>query len=344
MQPGTPPAQLQLGLIGTGRIGRVHAEHLSRRLPGVKLVMVSDVNEASARECAAQFQVPEANGDFRRLLERPDIHAVVICSSTDTHAEIIEAAAGAGKHVFCEKPIDFDLRRIDHALGAVERAGVLLQVGFNRRFDANFRRIREAVASGAIGVPHQLHIISRDPSPPPIDYVRKSGGLFMDMAIHDFDMARFLLNDEVAEIYATGGVRVNPAIGEAGDIDTAVVLLKFASGATGIIENSRQALYGYDQRAEVFGSGGAIRVDNNYPNTAILSGADRIHRDLPLNFFMDRYLDSYLAEMKAFIEAVRNGGPSPVSGAAGRAPVVMAKAARRSWQENRPIKLAEITE
>src|SRR5690606_17935810 len=184
---------------------------------------------------------------------------------------IIEEAAAAGKHVFCEKPIDTDLARIDRALEAVKRAGVLLQVGFNRRFDPNFRRVRQAIINGEVGIPHQLHIVSRDPAPPPIEYVRTSGGLFLDMTIHDFDMAVFLMDEPVREVYATGGVRVDPAIGQAGDIDTATIVLKFQGGAVAVIENSRRAVYGYDQRLEVFGSGGAIRIENNYPNTAILS-------------------------------------------------------------------------
>ena len=241
-----PP--VRLGLIGAGRIGRLHAEHLSLRIPEADLVVVTDVNEPAAAACAERYRVRDAAADYRRILERPDIDAVVICSSTDTHTRMIEDAAAAGKHVFCEKPIDMDLDRIDRALEAVRRAGVLLQVGFNRRFDANFRRVRQAIVQGEIGTPHQVHITSRDPAPPPIDYVRRSGGLFMDMTIHDFDMARFLTGADVTEVYASGGVRVDPAIGEAGDLDTAVVVLKFAEGVIGVIENCRQAVYGYDQR------------------------------------------------------------------------------------------------
>lgn len=333
---------VRLGLIGAGRIGRLHAEHLRLRIPEAELLMVTDVDEPAAIACAERYQIPGSGADYRRILERPDIDAVVICSSTDTHTRIIQDAAAAGKDVFCEKPIDTDLGRIDRALEAVRRAGILLQVGFNRRFDANFRRVRQAVKQGEIGTPHQLHIVSRDPAPPPIEYVRKSGGLFMDMTIHDFDMARFLIDAEVMEVYACGAVRVDPAIGEAGDLDTAVVILKFANGVVGMIENCRQAVYGYDQRVEVFGAGGSIRIDNNYPNTALLSGKDRVHRDLPLHFFMDRYTESYLEELRAFLAAVRADGPSPVSGEAGRAPVVMALAARRSWEQNRPVRLEEI--
>ncbi len=333
---------LKLGLIGAGRIGRLHAEHLQRRIKGAEVVMVTDAVSAAASACAKDFGIGGSGTDFRALLARQDVAGVVVCSPTDTHTQIIEEACAAGKHVFCEKPIDADLGRIDRALAAVRKAGVILQVGFNRRFDANFQRVRRAIASGEIGTPHQIHVISRDPGPPPIEYVRRSGGLFMDMTIHDFDMVRYLAGDEVTEVYATGGVRVDPAIGEAGDIDTAVILLKFRGGATGMIENCRQAVYGYDQRVEVLGSAGAIRIDNNYPNTALLSTRDHVRRDLPLNFFMERYVESYLEEMRLFLEAIRAGGPSPLSGEEGRVPVVMAQAASRSLRENRPVALAEI--
>jgi myo-inositol 2-dehydrogenase/D-chiro-inositol 1-dehydrogenase len=337
-----PETQLKLGLVGAGRIGRLHAEHLQHRIPGATLAVVTDVNESAARACAQQFNIPEAAADHRAILDRTDISAVVICSSTDTHTRIIEDTAAARKHIFCEKPIDTDLARIDRALAAIQQAGVLLQVGFNRRFDPNFSRIRRAIVEGEIGDPHQVHIISRDPAPPPVEYVRRSGGLFMDMTIHDFDMARFLIDSPVTEIFAAGGVRVDPRIGEAGDIDTAGVLLKYESGAMGFIENCRQAVYGYDQRVEVFGSSGSIRADNNYPNSAILNLSQRVQRDLPLRFFMDRYVESYLEEMRAFLNAIRTSGPSPVPGEAGRAAVVMAQAAQRSWRENRPVRLADM--
>jgi len=333
---------LGIGLVGAGRIGRLHAEHLRLRLRGADLRMVSDVQAAAARSCAEEFGIPRHGTDYREMLASPDIGALVVCSSTDTHTEIIEAAAAAGRHVFCEKPIDTDLARIDRAVAAVRRAGVILQVGFNRRFDPNFRRVREAVVAGEMGTPHQVHIISRDPAPPPPEYVRRSGGMFMDMSIHDFDMAQYLVGDRIEEVYAVGGVRVDPAIGEAGDIDTATVLLRFAGGVVATIENCRQAAYGYDQRVEVFGSRGMVRVDNNYPNTAILSGAEGVRRDLPLNFFMQRYVESYLEEMRAFLDAIRRGAGSPVSGEDGRVPVVVAMAALKSLQARRPVALSEI--
>jgi myo-inositol 2-dehydrogenase/D-chiro-inositol 1-dehydrogenase len=333
---------INLGIIGAGRIGRLHAANLCQRVPGAKVVMVTDALAASAESCAAQLGIPAHGTDYQAVLNRPDIQAVVICSPTDTHTGIIQAAAAAGKHVFCEKPIDVDLGRIDLAIAAVRKAGIVFQVGFNRRFDPNFQRVRTAVASGEIGTPHQVHIISRDPSPPPIEYIRVSGGIFLDMTIHDFDMAQFLVDSPIVEVFATGDVRVDPAIGEAGDLDTVVVLLKYANGATAVIENCRQAAYGYDQRVEVFGSAGAIRIDNNYPNNAILSTREWVRRDLPHHFFLTRYTESYIAEMQAFLEAIRHGRRSPVSGEDGRIPVVIAMAARRSLQTNRPVRLSEI--
>jgi myo-inositol 2-dehydrogenase/D-chiro-inositol 1-dehydrogenase len=335
-------SELTVGLIGAGRIGKLHAEHLRGRIPRANLKMVADIDENAAKQCAAHVGACDASTDYREVLDHPGIQAVVICSSTDTHARLIEEAAAVGKHIFCEKPIDHDLDRIDRALAAIERAGVLLQIGFNRRFDANFRRVKEAVESGEIGTPHLMHIISRDPAPPPIEYIEKSGGLFLDMTIHDLDMSRFLISSEVDEIYAAGAVRVDPAIGAAGDLDTSVIVLKFANGVIGTIDNSRQAVYGYDQRVEVFGSGGSVSSGNNYPNAATIRGRESVYRDLPLNFFIERYTDSYLEEMTQFVDAVLTGGPSPLDGAEGRIPVVMAQAAWKSYQENRPVKLTEI--
>lgn len=333
---------LTIGAIGAGRIGRVHAENLMYRIPEANLIAISDVVVEAAEGLAAEMGVPAAYKDHRRILEDERIEAVLICSSTDTHAQMIEEAAEAGKHIFCEKPIALDLGRIDQALEAVEQAGVKLQVGFNRRFDPSFRRVQEIVASGGIGDPHILRITSRDPAPPPIEYIRVSGGIFLDMTIHDFDMARFLMGSEVEQIYVAAGVLVNPAIGEAGDVDTAVITLEFANGALGIIENSRKATYGYDQRAEVFGSGGSVNAGNNYPNSAWVRDAVSVRRDLPLNFFMDRYTEAYVAEIRAFVECILEDGPPPVSGFDGRAPVVMGYAAAKSLAEGRPVKLSEV--
>lgn len=337
----TPP--LGVGLIGAGRIGHVHAMNLALRLPQARLLAVADVNEAAAHAVARQWGVPRATTDYRRLLDDPAIEAVLICSATDTHAEQIMAAAEAGKHIFCEKPIDHSLNRIDAALTVVDQAGVKFQIGFNRRFDTNYARVRAAIHNGEVGAPHLMHIISRDPAPPPIAYIKVSGGIFLDMTIHDFDMARFLMGCDATEVYAVGGVMVDPAIGEAGDLDTALVTLKFENGALGVIDNSRRAAYGYDQRVEVLGSLGSVATQNNFPNTAVVSTAAGIHRDLPYNFFMERYTESYVAELAAFVDAVAHDKPVAVTGADGRAPVVMGMAARLSIEEQRPVRLDEIT-
>jgi myo-inositol 2-dehydrogenase/D-chiro-inositol 1-dehydrogenase len=336
------PGKLTCGVIGAGRIGQLHAKHLSHRTAQAELTMISDIAEHAARQCAEECHGVPYSTEYHDILNHADIQAVLICSSTDTHARMIEEAAAAGKHIFCEKPIDHDLDRIDSALAAVNKAGVLLQVGFNRRFDANYQRVRQAVQSGEIGEPHLMHIISRDPAPPPIEYIRVSGGIFLDMTIHDFDMARFLIGSEVEEVYTAGAVRVDERIGAAGDIDTLMIMLKFANGVIATIDNSRQAVYGYDQRVEVFGSGGCISVANNYPNAATIQTKRTVHRDLPLNFFLERYIDSYLKEIDQFVKAVLNGSPVPVSGSDGRLPVVMAHAARKSYEENRPVRLDEI--
>jgi myo-inositol 2-dehydrogenase/D-chiro-inositol 1-dehydrogenase len=337
---------LNIGLIGAGRIGKIHGETVARRVPAARLAGIADVYLPAAKELAARLEVAgtglRVTADYRHLLDDKQIDAVVIASASDTHARIIEEAAAAGKQIFCEKPIDFDLGRIDRALAAVERAGVSLQVGFNRRFDANFRRVREMVAAGDIGRPHILRVTSRDPAPPPIEYVKVSGGLFLDMTIHDFDMARFLIGSEVREVYATGAVLVDPAIGEAGDVDTALVTLTFENGVIGSIDNSRRAVYGYDQRVEVFGSEGMVAAGNEQPDRVFHANAEGMHASLPYYFFLERYLDSYIAEMGAFVEAVLAGKATPVSGEDGRVPVVMGLAALRSLREKRPVALAEI--
>jgi len=340
--------KINVGLIGAGRIGRLHAEHLAFRISGANLLVVSDVIMEAAQKCAAELGVPTATRDHRAIMENPDIEAVIICSSTDTHSLMIEQAAAAGKHIFCEKPIDHDLARIDRALAAVEEAtdrsgrGIKLQIGFNRRFDPNFWRVRELVASGEIGEPHILRITSRDPAPPPIEYIKVSGGIFLDMTIHDFDMARYLIGSEVEEVYVAAGVMVDPAIGEAGDVDTAVITLRFENGVIGTIDNSRQAVYGYDQRVEVFGSGGMVAVSNKTPDLAVVSDDKSVHGPLPLHFFIERYTDSYVAEMRAFIECIQRDETPPVTGIDGRIPVVMGYAAAKSYAENRPVRLSEI--
>lgn len=333
---------LRFGVIGAGRIGKIHAENLATRIRGVEVAAIADVNLAAAQELANRLHVSTATEDYHTLLADPGIDAVAICSSTDTHAKIIVEAAAAGKHIFCEKPIDHNLAKIDTALAAVEKAGVKLQIGFNRRFDPNFRKVREMVAAGKIGEPHILRITSRDPAPPPVSYVKVSGGLFLDMTIHDFDMARYLSCSEVVEVYTAAGVMVDPAIGEAGDVDTAVILLKFTNGAIGTIDNSRKAVYGYDQRVEVFGSGGMVQSYNNTPDNNVYSNAEGVTSAKPLYFFLERYMDSFVAEMQEFSQAVREDTRPPVTGIDGRIPVVIGMAAKLSLVEKRPVRIAEI--
>jgi myo-inositol 2-dehydrogenase / D-chiro-inositol 1-dehydrogenase len=334
--------KLNVGIIGAGRIGKVHAGTLAFRLPEAVPLAITDIDRAAARSVAERCGIPQVAEGSEDILGDARIDAVLICTSTDTHADLIIEAAQAGKHIFCEKPIDYTLAKIDRALAAVQTAGVKLQVGFNRRFDANFVRVRQAVVSGEIGNPQLLHIISRDPAPPPISYVRVSGGMFLDMTIHDFDMARFLIGDEVEEIYTAGAVMVDVEIGKAGDLDTALIVLKFRNGVIGTIDNSRKAVYGYDQRVEILGSEGAIRTENCFANQATISTGTSVRRDLPLNFFMDRYTESYVSEMRAFVDAVMEDKPAPVTGMDGRIPVAMALAARKSYDEHRPVGLDEV--
>lgn len=336
-------AKLNLALIGAGRIGKLHAETLAFRIPEATLAAIVDVRRDMADAVARRCAIPRVADDVSEILQDPNIDAVLICSPTSTHADLVIEAARAGKHVFCEKPIDHSIAKIDHALGEVQKAGVKLQIGYNRRFDSNFARVRKSIVSGEIGTPHLMHIISRDPAPPPISYIKGSGGMFLDMTTHDFDMARFLIGYEVEQIYAAAGVRVDPQIGEAGDVDTAVIVLHFANGVIGTIDNCRKAPYGYDQRVEILGSKGSIATENCYPNYAVISTAESVRRDLPMNFFLDRYAESFENELRAFVAAILKDTPTPVTGADGRAPVVMGLAARKSYDEHRLVSIEEIS-
>jgi myo-inositol 2-dehydrogenase/D-chiro-inositol 1-dehydrogenase len=335
--------RLRFGLIGAGRIGPVHAETLAFRVPQAQLAAIADLNPPAALSVAARCNIPRVLSSGAEIIADPEIDAVAICSPTDTHADLIVAAAQAGKHIFCEKPISLSLAEIDRSLAAVEAAGIKLQVGFNRRFDSNFMRVRQAVVSGEIGTPNLFHIVSRDPYPPPLSYLRPSGGIFLDMMVHDFDMARFLIGDEVEEIFATGAVMVDPGFAKEDDFDTAVALLRFRGGAIGTLDNSRKSTFGYDQRVEILGSKGKIATENRYPNQVVVSGERSVYSDLPYNFFMQRYTDSFTAEVQAFTEAVLDNKPVPVTGADSRMPVVMALAAGKSSVEHRPVALSEVS-
>lgn len=331
--------KVNIGVIGVGRIGKLHVRNLKYQVPGTKVLAVADIFEKSAREVASQLEIPIAEKDYRVLLENKDIDAIIICSSTDTHAQIISEAAEAGKHIFCEKPIALDIDSIDQAITAVKKAGVKLQVGFNRRFDPSFKKAKELVAKGTIGTPHLVRITSRDPEPPPISYIKVSGGIFLDMMIHDFDMARYLLGQEVVELMAVGSCLVDPAIGEAGDIDTAIVTLKYEKGAWGTIDNSRKAVYGYDQRIEIFGSEGCITVENKKPTGVIVNGANDIRSDKPVFFFIERYREAYLAEMEEFIKCIQENKETPVGGFDGKISVQMGYAAKESLTKGSFVKI-----
>ncbi|DAZ98983.1 TPA: hypothetical protein N0F65_011238 [Lagenidium giganteum] len=332
------PQPLRVGIIGAGRIGQVHAQGLQRTNAEVKAI--SDVNSQAAEQTAARFGITKWSTSADDIVGDASIDAIVICSPTDKHAEQIIQAAKHNKHIFCEKPIDLEVDVVNKALAAVEEAGVKLMVGFNRRFDANFQRIKRAIDTDEIGRVNMFRITSRDPSAPPIEYVRVSGGMFRDMTIHDFDMARFLVGDEVDEVYALAQSR-DAAIAAAGDIDTAVCLLKFKNGVIGYIENSREAAYGYDQRVEVLGTKGSVACDNNHANNVVVSTSASVQRDLPLHFFLERYMDAYVTEMQTFIRVCTQNEAVPVGGEDGREALLLAIAANQSRLENRPVKLDE---
>lgn len=331
---------VRIVVLGTGRIGSMHAELIARRVPGASLAGVFDVFAESAEPIGVELGCPVARSMDEALSLEAD--AVAICTSTDTHIDAMVDAAAAGRAIFCEKPLSLDLEQVDRGLAAVDAAGVALQVGFNRRFDPGHKAVADAVAHGAIGDVHLCNITSRDPDPPPIDYIKVSGGIFNDMTIHDFDMARYVTGSDVVEVYATGAVRVDPAIGEAGDVDTAVVMLTHANGAITTINNSRKAVYGYDQRVEAFGSAGMAQSDNIHDFNAGIAGEQGFRRPPLQNFFLERYTRSYVDQWAAFVDMVANGAPTPVGGADGRAPLVIGLAARQSMHERRPVTIASV--
>jgi myo-inositol 2-dehydrogenase/D-chiro-inositol 1-dehydrogenase len=332
---------LRIGVLGCGRIGQMHAELLAHRVPGASLAMVFDAVPSLAAEVGAQLDVAVA-GSVDELLGSPDVDAVAICTSTDTHVDLLVRAAAAKKAIFCEKPVSLDLAEVDRALAAVAAAAVPLHIGFNRRYDPAHRSVRDAVATGAIGAVHLVRISSRDPAPPPVSYVAVSGGIFLDMTIHDFDMARFVTGSEVVEVFAQGAVRILPDIAEHDDVDTAVVQLRHADGCFTVIDNSRQAVYGYDQRVEAFGADGLAASENLPVHGGFVRKPDGT-RSAPLPyFFIERYAQSYLHGWAAFVDAVIGGRPPEVSGEDGRAPLVIGLAAWRSLREHRPVSIDEI--
>ena len=334
---------MNIGIIGAGRIGKVHGESVMRFVKNATVKAIADpfMNEETIA-WAKGMGINEIYTDYHEILNDKDIQIVLICSSTDTHSKISLEAIAAGKHIFCEKPIDHDVNKIKEVIDALANSNVKYQVGFNRRFDHNFMAAREAVKAGKIGDLNILKICSRDPGAPPVSYIKVSGGIFLDMTIHDFDMVRFMSGDEVEEVYTIGGVLVDPAIGEAGDIDTAIITLKLKSGALAVIDNCRRATYGYDQRVEAFGSLGQVAIGNDTDSLAVISNADGVTAEKPKLFFLERYMGAYTAEVNSFIQAVENDTPTEVGVVDGLKPVLIGLAAKLSLKENRPVKIKEI--
>jgi myo-inositol 2-dehydrogenase/D-chiro-inositol 1-dehydrogenase len=335
--------KVKIGLIGAGRIGRLHGNNLARSVPGAKIESVADplLND-DMREWAASLGIKKIRKDPDEIFNDKEIDAVFICSSTNTHADFIIRGAKAGKHVFCEKPIDTDPVIIKSALEAVEKAGVKLQTGFVRRFDHNHKKVRDVVASGKLGRPHIIKITSRDPEPPSLEYVAVSGGLFMDMMIHDFDMARYLAGSEATEVSAYGAVLIDERVKQYDDIDTAIVMLKFENGAVGVIDNSRAARYGYDQRTEVHCDKGCVQVGNDLIDASMISTADGVFCEKPTWFFLERYNHAFIAEAEEFVNAIAQDAPASVNGKDGLMAVYIALAANKSLREDRPVKLEEV--
>lgn len=333
-----------VGIIGAGRIGKVHTASICNIVKNATIKTIADpfMNEETAN-WAKSMGVSNTTKDYKEILADPEIDAVLICSSTNTHSPISVEAIKAGKHVFCEKPIDHDVDKIKEVIDALKDSKVKYQVGFNRRFDHNFEAVRNAVAAGKIGDPHIIKVTSRDPEPPSAEYAAVSGGMFLDMTIHDFDMVRYLAGCDAEEIYVQSAVLVDPAIGEAGDVDTAVITIKMENGAIAVIDNSRKAAYGYDQRAEVFGSKGMVATTNDTESSAVLSTADGVTGEKPLYFFLERYMQSFAKEVNCFIEAIENDTDTPLGVLDGLKPVLMGIAAKKSVEEHRPVRISEIT-
>lgn len=333
--------KIHVAILGIGRIGKIHLENLLRVFKDVEVVAAADLQISSA-EFTQKYPGIIFSNQAEEVIQLPQVEAVIICTPTSSHAALISLAIRHGKHIFCEKPVDLSLTVTKSLVAQAEQEGIKLMLGFNRRFDPDFLQARTSVRQGRIGDLQIVKITSRDPGLPSLDYIRNSGGLFMDMAIHDFDMARYIMGKEVREVYARGLVLVDPMVGDAGDIDTALTTLIFEDGTYAVIDNSRKATYGYDQRLEIFGSQGMIQVENNQHHRNVISDAHGIHYALPLDFFMDRYTASYRSEMRFFIDALIHGTPLPATGQDGLQATLIAVAAKKSVEENRPVKISEI--
>ena len=332
---------IRVGVLGTGRIGRNHAEIVAQQVPGAAVALLYDADTDSAREQGRRLGVPTA-ASADEVIQSPDVDAIAICTPTGLHAEQVVAAARAGKAIFCEKPVSLELAEVDRALAAVAGAGVPFQVGFNQRFDPGHAAVAAAVREGRVGKPHIVRITSRDPDLPPLDYARGSGGIFLDMTIHDFDMARYVTGSEVVEVFAAGSVLVDSALAEIRDLDTVVVTLIHENGCLTSIDGSRRSVYGYDQRVEVFGSSGVAVSENQLVHAAVVRDSDGVHGATLKYPFLDRYAASYAAEWAEFVTAVREGRPPPVGAEDARAPLVIGLAAWRSVREHRPVRIEEL--
>lgn len=327
---------LKVGLLGAGRIGQVHAVNIAGNLRST-LVAVADVYPQAAETLAVKYGAEARSVDD--VLNDPDIDAVLIASSTDTHSDLIEAATASGKAVLCEKPVDLSLERAKACLEAAAQTGKPVMIGFNRRFDPNFGALKAASAAGEIGKAELLSITSFDPAPPPVSYIKVSGGLFRDMMIHDFDMANFVMGERPVTIRAVGSSIVDPEIGEAGDVDTAVVTMTYADGKIAVIKNSRRAVYGYDQRVELLGSEGLLQAENMLENTVVKSTTAGVASAKPTYFFLERYMPAYAVEWEAFVAAMLDGAPMPVTLEDGIAALAMAEAATESAKSGKAVEV-----
>jgi len=333
---------IKCGIIGLGRIGKIHLENIVHRIPGAEVLAVSDVS-SEARDYASKRGIKEVYSDAKKVLDHPEIKAVIISSPTDTHANYVKHAARMQKDIFCEKPLDLNLETISEITQIVDSHGVMLMVGFNRRFDPSFSKVHRAVRDGHLGQLQLLRITSRDPAPPSIDYIQSSGGIFLDMTIHDFDMARYITGSEVTEVYTKSNA-FDQGIEQADDVDTAITTLYFENGAIAAIDNSRRAVYGYDQRLEVFGSLGMMTVANDHGDNQTFYDSQGTHKTPLLHFFLERYQQAYVNMMQAFVDTLSNGKTSLITPHDGFMSTAIAVAANKSRLENRPVKICEVYE
>lgn len=333
---------VKIGIIGAGRIGKVHAKAASN-LNGAKIIWLADPIAPDLEETAKSMGIEKTSKNYKDILNDKEVDAIFICTPTDTHYTISMEALNFGKHVFCEKPVDLELRRVKDVKDLVAKTGKKYMVGFNRRFDHNFMAIKENIDKGLIGKLELIQITSRDPEPPPISYVKVSGGLFCDMMIHDFDMVRYLSSSNPKSVTAIGDALVNPKIKtEGNDIDTAIVSIELENGALAVITNSRRASYGYDQRAEVHGELGALSCSNDTSNTLVISSKDGIIHEKPLYFFLERYLNAYKTEIEIFVDSIINNKETPVTIEEAYQSLLLAKAAQKSLIENRKVYINEL--